>query len=133
MHSLWRCKFQCPCLLVFGNNKNVKFVKHNKIVTSSSTPTMFINNCETYCLGFKLLLVMALVVILFCTLPGYHAPLDVYVELNKIATDPKIHTLSEDRPVNVCVGKEWYRYPSSFFLPGQKYASLPANVFFLHF
>ncbi|XP_060606390.1 alpha-1,2-mannosyltransferase ALG9-like [Ruditapes philippinarum] len=52
---------------------------------------------------------------------GYHAPLDLFVELNKIASDPKIHNLPEDRPVNVCVGKEWYRYPSSFFLPAQNW------------
>ncbi|BFZ06579.1 hypothetical protein BsWGS_09618 [Bradybaena similaris] len=49
---------------------------------------------------------------------GYHSPLDIYVELHRVASDPKIHTLPSDKPVNVCVGKEWYRYPSSFFLPG---------------
>ncbi|XP_067669041.1 alpha-1,2-mannosyltransferase ALG9-like [Haliotis asinina] len=48
---------------------------------------------------------------------GYHASMDIYVELNKMANDPKIHTLPADRPVNICVGKEWYRFPSSFFLP----------------
>ncbi|KAL4220582.1 mannosyltransferase [Mactra antiquata] len=52
---------------------------------------------------------------------AYHAPLDLYVELHKISSDPKVHTLPEDRAVNVCVGKEWYRYPSSFFLPGQNW------------
>ena len=51
---------------------------------------------------------------------AYHAPLDIFVELNKMATDPKVHTLSTDKQVNVCVGKEWYRFPSSFFLPGPK-------------
>lgn len=25
------------------------------------------------------------------------------------------------RLINVCVGDEWYRYPSSFFLPGPDY------------
>ncbi|GFN98152.1 mannosyltransferase [Plakobranchus ocellatus] len=49
---------------------------------------------------------------------GYHAPMDVYVELHRVASDPKIHTLAANKPVNVCVGKEWYRFPSSFFLPG---------------
>ncbi|XP_052785256.1 alpha-1,2-mannosyltransferase ALG9-like [Mya arenaria] len=52
---------------------------------------------------------------------AYHAPLDLYVELNKLANDEKVHTLSADRPVTLCVGKEWYRYPSSFFLPGQNW------------
>ncbi|XP_064424785.1 alpha-1,2-mannosyltransferase ALG9 isoform X2 [Latimeria chalumnae] len=48
---------------------------------------------------------------------GYHAPLDLYPEFHRIATDPTIHTVPEGRPVNVCVGKEWYRFPSSFLLP----------------
>lgn len=51
---------------------------------------------------------------------GYHAPIDVYLELNQIAGNPDIHTLSPDKSVNVCVGKEWYRFPNSFFLPDKK-------------
>ncbi|XP_062567596.1 alpha-1,2-mannosyltransferase ALG9-like [Saccostrea cucullata] len=57
---------------------------------------------------------------------GYHAPLDIYVELNKISADPKIHTLPPEKSVNVCVGKEWYRFPSNFFLPGNNW-----NLLFL--
>nr|XP_022339393.1 alpha-1,2-mannosyltransferase ALG9-like [Crassostrea virginica] len=52
---------------------------------------------------------------------GYHAPLDIYVELNRISSDPKIHSLPPDKSVNVCVGKEWYRFPSNFFLPGNNW------------
>ncbi|XP_030838105.1 alpha-1,2-mannosyltransferase ALG9 isoform X1 [Strongylocentrotus purpuratus] len=48
---------------------------------------------------------------------AYHAPLDLYPELKTIANNPNIHTLPPDKLVNVCVGKEWYRFPSSFFLP----------------
>ncbi|KAL6463398.1 hypothetical protein MHYP_G00277890 [Metynnis hypsauchen] len=48
---------------------------------------------------------------------GYHAPLDLYPEFHRIAKDPAIHTVPEGRPVSVCVGKEWYRFPSSFLLP----------------
>ena len=48
---------------------------------------------------------------------GYHTPLDLYPNLYAIAEDKEIHTLAGDKVVNVCVGKEWYRYPSSFFLP----------------
>lgn len=52
---------------------------------------------------------------------GYHAPIDVYLELNQIAGNPDIHTLSPDKSVNVCVGKEWYRFPNSFFLPDKNW------------
>ncbi|XP_019345700.2 alpha-1,2-mannosyltransferase ALG9 isoform X1 [Alligator mississippiensis] len=48
---------------------------------------------------------------------GYHGPLDLYPEFHRIATDPTIHTVPEGRPTHVCVGKEWYRFPSSFLLP----------------
>jgi hypothetical protein len=43
---------------------------------------------------------------------GYHAPLQVYAELP---------ALIQDQQARVCVGKEWYRFPSSFFLPNDKY------------
>lgn len=36
---------------------------------------------------------------------SYHAPLDVYA------------ALPPDAAGNVCVGKEWHRFPTSFFLP----------------
>ncbi|XP_041749319.1 alpha-1,2-mannosyltransferase ALG9 isoform X2 [Coregonus clupeaformis] len=48
---------------------------------------------------------------------GYHAPLDLYPEFHRISRDPSLHTVPKGRPVSVCVGKEWYRFPSSFLLP----------------
>ncbi|XP_066267856.1 alpha-1,2-mannosyltransferase ALG9-like isoform X2 [Branchiostoma lanceolatum] len=48
---------------------------------------------------------------------GYHAPLDLYPELQRIVEDPAVHRMDPSREVNLCVGKEWYRYPNSFFLP----------------
>uniref|UniRef100_A0A667YKG3 Mannosyltransferase n=1 Tax=Myripristis murdjan TaxID=586833 RepID=A0A667YKG3_9TELE len=48
---------------------------------------------------------------------GYHAPLDLYPEFHRIAKDPTLHSVPEGRTVSVCVGKEWYRFPSSFLLP----------------
>ena len=55
---------------------------------------------------------------------NYGAPLRVYThlyeeELKMGKVDfPKIHP---DVPVNICVGKEWYRFPSSFFLPSKRF------------
>ncbi|GIY24523.1 alpha-1,2-mannosyltransferase ALG9 [Caerostris extrusa] len=46
---------------------------------------------------------------------GYHAPIETFVELNKISIDEDKHPLPPEYPVNVCMGKEWYRFPSSFF------------------
>lgn len=67
---------------------------------------------------------------------GYHAPLDLYPEFHRIAKDPTLHSVPEGRPVSVCVGKEWYRFPSSFLLPHKcvsrvssdsNFHSFPAN------
>ncbi|PSN34732.1 Alpha-1,2-mannosyltransferase ALG9 [Blattella germanica] len=49
---------------------------------------------------------------------GYHAPLDLFMELNNLTADKK---LPSDQNINVCIGKEWYRYPSSFFLPDNRW------------
>ena len=39
---------------------------------------------------------------------GYHAPLDIYTLIPNAPLNSNI---------NICVGKEWYRFPNSFFLP----------------
>ncbi|KAL3282796.1 hypothetical protein HHI36_005962 [Cryptolaemus montrouzieri] len=44
----------------------------------------------------------------------YHAPLDLLMEVNKYPLDFKV---SEKSNINVCIGKDWYRFPNSFFLP----------------
>lgn len=49
---------------------------------------------------------------------NYHAPLDVWAELSYSEyIDPSQPNITQ----NVCVGKDWYRYPGSFFLPNDKY------------
>ncbi|XP_032777256.2 alpha-1,2-mannosyltransferase ALG9 isoform X1 [Daphnia magna] len=44
---------------------------------------------------------------------GYHAPMDVFLELNRLSWENE----GDTKEYNVCVGKEWHRFPSSFFLP----------------
>ncbi|KAF6036242.1 ALG9 [Bugula neritina] len=53
---------------------------------------------------------------------GYHAPIDVYTALNNISSDRTIHRLRSDGPVYVCTGKEWYRFPSSFFFADHRWS-----------
>jgi len=51
---------------------------------------------------------------------GYHAPLDVYPGLSNLVNpnEPNVKPMfHSEKKINVCVGREWYRYPSSFFLP----------------
>lgn len=49
---------------------------------------------------------------------NYHAPLDLMMELNRFPTEESV---PNDMIVNVCIGKDWYRYPSSFFLPNNNW------------
>lgn len=46
----------------------------------------------------------------------YGAPLEVYRALPAVVSSEGAPQQAEQ--VNVCVGAEWYRFPSSFFLPG---------------
>jgi len=49
---------------------------------------------------------------------NYSAPIDVWMHINGI---PKVQPdrFEAGSKVNVCLGKEWYRFPNSFFLPNQ--------------
>ena len=60
---------------------------------------------------------------LVVTFSAYHAPMDLYIELNKINAERGNEL--DKTPVNVCVGKEWHRFPNSFFLPNNKYDTNP--------
>eukprot|EP01083_Nonionella_stella_P282701 961987_1 len=54
----------------------------------------------------------------FSVVKNYHAPLAIYSDL---ASDIHQNTNkpSPNCQISVCVGKEWYRFPSHFFLPDQ--------------
>lgn len=45
---------------------------------------------------------------------NYHAPLDLMMELNRYPAEMKI---PEHSQIHVCCGKDWHRFPNSFFLP----------------
>ncbi|XP_018319484.1 alpha-1,2-mannosyltransferase ALG9-like isoform X2 [Agrilus planipennis] len=51
---------------------------------------------------------------IFSLYKNYHAPLDLTMELNRFPLEGKFPNESQ---VNVCLGKDWYRFPGSFFLP----------------
>lgn len=61
--------------------------------------------------------VIFLIFYVYCLFLGYRAPIETYMELGRFASDEQLHPLPPEYPVNLCVGKEWYRFPSSFFLP----------------
>eukprot|EP00808_Paulinella_micropora_P013305 g53198.t1 len=74
---------------------------------------------------FKLLLLGLLALLSTSRAVGlikhYGAPLDLYAQLARdveawAAKEPDFY-LAHEQTTNVCVGKEWYRFPSHFFLP----------------
>lgn len=50
----------------------------------------------------------------FALYRNYHASMDLMMEFNRFKSTSEYR---QDRLYNVCIGKEWHRYPSSFFLP----------------
>lgn len=49
---------------------------------------------------------------------NYHAPMDLMMELNTFQLE---NPAAPTAIYNVCVGKDWYRFPGSFFLPSSKF------------
>jgi len=47
---------------------------------------------------------------------GYHASTDVWMRVNQVPMTEGVDRLPSGL-TTVCLGKEWHRYPSSFFLP----------------
>lgn len=50
--------------------------------------------------------------------------MDVFLELNRLSWENEGDTNS----YNVCVGKEWHRFPSSFFLPNKYYPRYTGKI-----
>ncbi|KAK0412725.1 hypothetical protein QR680_006370 [Steinernema hermaphroditum] len=72
--------------------------------------------------------VMAVSIVLFlmragALYRGYSASIEAYGHLNYVFNKPHekesidFSKMDQADPVRVCVGKEWYRFPSSFFIP----------------
>lgn len=53
---------------------------------------------------------------------NYSAPTLVYKHLSQYELKGgHIHNYPVPGPINICVGKEWYRFPSHFFIPGKRF------------
>jgi len=53
------------------------------------------------------------------TLPGYRAPFDLYFQLHR---DPAVQDIiNSGKSYTMCYGKEWHRFPTSFFVPSSNW------------
>lgn len=55
---------------------------------------------------------------LFSIYKNYSAPMNLMMELNEFKNSPQFNL---NQQYNVCLGKDWYRFPSSFFLPSDNF------------
>lgn len=55
---------------------------------------------------------------IFSLYKNYHAPIDLMIDINRYPLEANI---PEKAQINVCLGKDWHRYSSSFFLPNQNW------------
>lgn len=51
---------------------------------------------------------------------AYNAPLSIYTRLSREELRNGEGFIG-DADINICVGKEWYRFPGNFFLPGRRF------------
>lgn len=49
---------------------------------------------------------------------GYYAPMEVMIDTNKLGLEKEV---PKDVNINFCIGKEWHRFPSSFFFPSSNW------------
>ncbi|KAA8497743.1 Alpha-1,2-mannosyltransferase ALG9 [Porphyridium purpureum] len=61
---------------------------------------------------------------MLAVIKGYSAPMKIYTHLSTLELQygegPRSKALPQD-VYNICVGKEWYRFPSNFFLPSSQF------------
>ncbi|XP_063984376.1 alpha-1,2-mannosyltransferase ALG9 isoform X2 [Diachasmimorpha longicaudata] len=54
----------------------------------------------------------------FALFKGYYAPMEIMTEANKLGIE---HQIPTDMHINFCIGKEWHRFPGSFFFPSNNW------------
>jgi alpha-1,2-mannosyltransferase len=83
--------------------------------------THYLNHSMFIAATFMLLTMFVGFSRIFSLYRNYHAPLDLMMELNNLPKEGEWALPPGLKQVNVCVGKDWYRYPSSFFLPSKQF------------
>ncbi|CAK5081843.1 unnamed protein product [Meloidogyne enterolobii] len=73
----------------------------------------------TFCIAILIIFVVASFSRIAALHRNYSGLLDIYKDFNnKISSDRNlIQNTTKKLPIRVCIGKEWHRFPSSFFLP----------------
>lgn len=96
------------------------FFRIKSFVVNINTATHYLNHTTFITVIVVIISVLFNVSRILALYRNYHAPMDTFMELSTsrdILEDP-----NSNQPINICIGKDWYRYPSSFFLPSTRYS-----------
>lgn len=95
------------------------FFRIKSALVKFTTPTHYLNH-TTFITVFVVIISVAFNLSRIMALyRNYHAPMDVFMEFS---TSRDILEDQNAKKIDVCVGKDWYRFPSSFFFPSEKYS-----------
>ncbi|KAK2153153.1 hypothetical protein LSH36_305g00023 [Paralvinella palmiformis] len=97
------------------------FLDHLQVRSTRKTHYTLSRSSQTIALGFCLVFATMSFSRSLALFKGYHAPLDIYGELTQLTSDSASGDHLSSSQINVCVGKEWYRFPSNFFLPNKRW------------
>lgn len=95
------------------------FFRIRTAIFKSSTVTHYLNHTTFITVIFVIISVTLNLSRILALYKNYHAPMDVFMELT---SSRDIFEDVDAKKIDVCIGKDWYRYPNSFFLPSTKYS-----------
>lgn len=95
------------------------FFRIRTAIFKITSPTHYLNHTTFITVLFVIISVALNLSRILALYKNYHAPMDVFMELS---TSRDIWEDVDAKKVDVCIGKDWYRYPNSFFLPSTKYS-----------
>ncbi|KAG5672283.1 hypothetical protein PVAND_002420 [Polypedilum vanderplanki] len=95
------------------------FFRIKSAIVKFTTATHYLNHTTFITVIFVILSVTLNLSRILALYQNYHAPMDVFMELSTAREDLED---PHSQKMDVCIGKDWYRYPSSFFLPSTKYS-----------
>jgi alpha-1,2-mannosyltransferase len=96
------------------------FFRIRSAIMKINTATHYLNHTTFIAVFVVIVSVLFNVSRILALHKNYSAPMDTFMELSTsrdILEDP-----TSKEPINVCIGKDWYRFPSSFFLPSTRYS-----------
>jgi alpha-1,2-mannosyltransferase len=96
------------------------FFRIRSAIFKINTATHYLNHTTFITVFVVIVSVLFNVSRILALYKNYHAPMDTFMELST-SRDILENPNTKD-PINICISKEWYRYPSSFFLPSTRYS-----------